>query len=84
MDLTPHRIVVLESSTLATATAINAVDYRDLRSVEFVLAADTFIFVARGEVAYRFRNYTGRLVENTLLAIPPGFRHSAQAVRCTP
>jgi AraC-like DNA-binding protein len=77
MEVHPRRLVVMESSTVATAMVIDTVNNHDLRSVEFVFTADTYIFVARGEVTYRFRGHEGRLVENTLVSIPPGFRKSS-------
>ena len=77
MGVSPRRLVVMEARTAVTATVIDTINNRDLRSVEFVFTGDTYLFVARGEVTYRFRGYEGRLGENTLVCIPPGFRKSS-------
>jgi AraC-like DNA-binding protein len=77
MVATRHRVVVMDTNSTATVTLIDTRMRRELRSIEFVLMADTFIFVARGEITYRYNGRPGRLIENTLVAIPPGFRVSS-------
>jgi AraC-like DNA-binding protein len=74
MESTEGRIVVMPPGALAAATMVQ--DTHPARphkgGADLRVGHDLFLFVARGEGAYRINGRTGRLRPNTLIAAPAG------------